>query len=187
MLATLARNWWALALRGLLAVIFGILAWIWPDLTLRVLVIFFGAYALVDGVFALVAAARGERQGSRWPLVIEGVAGVLAGLATLVWPDLTARVLLYLIAAWAIVTGVIEIVATIHLRREIENEVLLGLGGLASVLFGVLLIIFPGSGALALVWLIGAYAIIFGVLLIALAFRLRGLAQHLPTDRAAAA
>lgn len=179
MLASVARTWWTLVLRGVLAIVFGVIAWIWPGLTLGALVFLFGAYALIDGVFALVAAASGgERR--RMPLLLEGVLGIVAGVIAVVWPGLTALALLYVIAAWAIVTGVLEIMAAVELRREIDNELLLGLAGLASIVFGVLLIIFPGSGALTVVWVIGAYAVLFGVLLIALGFRLRGLADRPP-------
>ena len=183
MLAFLARNWWALALRGALAVLFGVMAWIWPDLTVRVLVLLFGAYALVDGVFALYAAFTGAAD-RRWALLFEAVVGIGAGIVTFVWPDLTALTLLYIIASWAVITGLFEIVAAVQLRREIEGEVFLALGGLLSILFGVVLIIFPGEGAIALAWLIGTYAIVFGIALIALGFRLRGLADRLPPSAA---
>lgn len=176
----LARNWWAMALRGLFAVIFGIVAIVWPGLTLSALIIIFGAYALVDGVFAIVSAIRRAGEYSRWwMLLIEGVIGVGAGIIAIVWPGLTALALLYIIAFWAILTGAFEITAAIRLRREIETEWFLGLGGLLSILFGIILIIFPGSGALALTWLIGAYAIIFGIALIVLGLRLRTLAGDL--------
>jgi uncharacterized membrane protein HdeD (DUF308 family) len=183
MLAFLARNWWALALRGALAVLFGVMAWIWPDLTVRVLVLLFGAYALVDGVFALYAAFTGAAD-RRWALLFEAVVGIGAGIVTFVWPDLTALTLLYIIASWAVITGLFEIVAAVQLRREIEGEVFLALGGLLSILFGVLLFVFPGEGAVALAWLIGAYAVVFGVALIALGLRLRGLADRLPPGTA---
>jgi uncharacterized membrane protein HdeD (DUF308 family) len=174
MLLVLARNWWMLALRGLVAVLFGLVAIVWPGLTLTALVLLFGAYALVDGVFAVVSALRtASRQSRWWMLLIEGVIGIVIGVVTFLWPDITALALLYLIAAWAIVTGVFEILAAIRLRREITGEWLLALSGIASVLFGLLLVILPGAGALAVVWLIGIYALIFGVLLIVLAFRLR--------------
>jgi uncharacterized membrane protein HdeD (DUF308 family) len=174
-LPVLARNWWALVLRGLAAILFGVLAFAWPGITLFVLVLFFGAYMLVDGIFAIVAAVRAAGEEDRWwLLLIQGILGVLAGLVAIFWPGLTALALLYFIAAWAIVTGIMEIVAAIRLRREIEGEWALALSGALSVLFGVLLVVLPApAGLLSLVWLIGAYAVATGVLLLILAFRVR--------------
>jgi uncharacterized membrane protein HdeD (DUF308 family) len=175
----LARNWWAVALRGLAAIIFGLVALAVPHLALAALVLLFGAYVLVDGVLAVVSAVRAAERHGRWgTLLVEGIAGIAAGVLTFVWPGLTALVLLYLIAFWAIVTGIVEVVAAIRLRREITNEWLLGLAGVASVLFGVVLVVFPGAGALTVVWLIGIYALVFGFLLLGLAWRLRDLRQH---------
>lgn len=172
MLTTLANNWWTLVLRGFAAVIFGILAYIWPGITFTVLVLFFGAYALWDGVFALIGAFR--RQGERrWALVLEGIAGVAAGLVTFFWTGAATLALLLIIGAWAIVTGIFEIIAAIRLREEIEGEWLLLISGVLSVLFGIAIAIWPAAGLVAVVWLIGAYAILFGILLIVLGFRLR--------------
>lgn len=174
----LSRNWWAVGLRGLAAVIFGILALIWPGETLVVLVLLFGAYALVDGIFAVVSAIRGRTTIRDWGwLLAEGIFGILIGIFAFFRTGATALFLLYLIAIWAILTGIAEIVQAVRLRRVISNEWLLILGGAASVLFGLLLIIFPGTGALAVVWLIGLYAIIFGLLLLGLSWRLRGMQQ----------
>ena len=186
MLDVVARNWWTLVLRGVLAVLFGVLAWVWPGLTLGVLVALFAAYALVDGVFALIAAFSGAGGERRLPLVLEGVLSIGAGVVAIAWPDLTTLALLYVIAAWAIITGLFEILAAVELRREIDNEWLLGLAGVGSIVFGILLVVFPGTGALALVWLIGVYAILFGVLLIALGFRLRSVAERRPSGRGSA-
>lgn len=178
MLKLLTRNWWLVALRGLLAVIFGVLALIWPQITLSALVILFGVYILIDGIFTVISALRDREQYVHWGLLLlEGLAGIAIGVLTFIWPGITALVLLYLIVAWALVTGVLEIIAAFQLRKEIENEWLLGLGGVASLVFGVLALIWPASGALAIVWIIGIYAIIFGVVLIALGFRLRNLHQ----------
>ncbi|MDQ3927890.1 MAG: HdeD family acid-resistance protein [Chloroflexota bacterium] len=174
MLALLARYWWVFALRGAVAIIFGIMALVWPLLTLQVLLILFGAYALVDGVFAVVSGITVRERNSRWwGLLLRGIAGIIIGLVTFFWPGMTALALLYFFAAWEIVTGTMEIVAGIQLRRIIENEWLLILAGAVSIIFGLVLVIFPGAGALALVWLISAYSISFGILLLVLAFRLR--------------
>jgi uncharacterized membrane protein HdeD (DUF308 family) len=181
----LARHWWVVALRGLVAVLFGILAFVWPGLTLAALVFLFGAYALVDGILGVVAALRGDAQ-HRLAMLLEGVVGILAGLAAFAWPGLTALVLLYIIAFWAILTGVLEIVAAVRLRRVIQNEWSLLIGGALSVLFGVMLVVAPGAGALAVVWIIAAYAVVFGIALLALAWRLRGHAQRLGGPRATA-
>ncbi len=174
MAVVLARNWWALALRGLFALLFGLLAFIWPGLTLAVLVLLFGAYVLVDGIFAIVAAVNAPKGYARWwVLLLEGIVDVIVGLLTFLWPAMTALVLLYFIAAWAIITGVLEIVAALRLRKAIRNEWLLVLSGVLSILFGLALMLMPVAGALAVVWLIGAYAVLFGLLLLTLALRLR--------------
>jgi len=175
-LPMLAGNWWALLLRGIAAALFGLAALFWPGLTLFVLIVFFGAYALVDGVLAIVAGIRGS-EGSRWLLLAEGVFGVLAGLAALFWPGMTALVLLFLISAWAIFTGLLKVVMAIFFRREVENAWLMGLSGVLSILFGLVLAVLPGAGLLSLVWLIGIYALIFGIALIVLGFRARGRRQ----------
>jgi uncharacterized membrane protein HdeD (DUF308 family) len=178
MLKDISRYWWAVALRGLAAVLFGIAALVWPAITLQVLVLLFGAYALVDGIFSLVQAF-GSGTRFRGLVAVEGLASIAVGVVALVWPGITALALIYLIAAWAVVTGILEVVAAVQLRKLIENEWLLVLGGIASVAFGVIVALQPGAGALAMVWLIGAYAIAFGVLLIALGFRLRGIDQEM--------
>ena len=172
MLPAMVGNWWVLLVRGIAAVLFGLAALFWPGLTLFVLIVFFGAYVLVDGIFALVAGIRGSGS-RRWLLLAEGVIGVLAGLIALFWPGMSALVLMYVIAAWAVSTGILKVVMALSLRREIDNEWLMVLSGVLSVLFGVILAVLPGAGLLALVWLIGIYAVIFGVGLIVLAFRVR--------------
>ncbi|MGH7332888.1 MAG: HdeD family acid-resistance protein [Candidatus Rokuibacteriota bacterium] len=167
-------SWWALALRGVLAILFGLLVFLWPGITLFVLLLFFGAHALIDGVLALVAAFRGSTSGGRWwAMLIQGILGIATGIVTFVWPGLTAIVLLYFIAIWAIVIGIFEIAAAIRLRKEIEGEWLLALRGVLAVLFGVILIVNPGAGALAVVWTIGVFSIALGVLELVLAVRLR--------------
>jgi uncharacterized membrane protein HdeD (DUF308 family) len=176
MLQALAQNWWAIVVRGVCAVLFGLAAFLWPGLTLTVLVLLYGAYALVDGVLAVIWSLAGRHPGAfPWGVLLAGVAGIFFGVITFLWPGLTALALLYLIAAWAIVRGIFEIVAAVHLRREIEGEWLLALSGVFSVLLGVVLILAPGAGALAVIWWIGAASIVFGVLTILLGLRLRRL------------
>ncbi len=180
MLVLLARNWWTLLIRGIAAILFGILALIWPGLTLTVLVIFFGAYALVDGAFNIVAAFRRRKKDEDWwLLLLEGLSSLLFGVLALTWPEITALVLLIFIAAWALVTGAFEVAAAIALRKELEGEWMLILSGLASMIFGTLLFAFPGAGAVAVAWIIGSYAILFGALLVALSLRLRKLSKSL--------
>jgi len=169
----LARYWWLILLRGIAAIIFGVLAFIWPGITLVTLVLLFGAFTLVDGVLALAHAIMGGNVGSRWWLALTGVLGIAVGLLTFFWPGLTALVLLFFIASWAIVLGVFQIIGAIRLRKEIDNEWAIGLSGALSVLFGVVLVIAPGAGALGLIWVIAAYAIVFGVLLVMAAFKLK--------------
>ena len=172
------RHWWAVALRGVMAILFGLMALFWPHLTLGVLVIFFGAFALVGGIFAVVAALGDRGVHDRWGMLLaEGVVGIAIGLVTFFWPLITALILLYLIAIWAIVTGVLEIAVAVWMHRAAGNEWMLLLGGIASLLFGVLLAELPGVGLLALTWVIGIYALIFGVLLLFLGFQWRRLAH----------
>jgi uncharacterized membrane protein HdeD (DUF308 family) len=174
MIVVLARNWWMMALRGLFAILFGLAAFAWPGITLGALVLLFGAYALADGIFAVISAVAVPPLGvAWWDLLVEGLLGIGTGVLTLAWPSITALVLLYLIAAWAVMTGIFEIAAAIRLRREIRGEWALALSGVLSVLLGVALVAAPGAGALAMIWLIGAYAVAFGALLLALAFNLR--------------
>jgi uncharacterized membrane protein HdeD (DUF308 family) len=173
MVHELAKNWWLVLLRGIAAIVFGVLAFVWPGLTLLVLIMFYGAWALVDGVLAIIAAVTGGAPAPRWWLAIVGVLGILAGILTFLWPGITALVLLFFIAGWAIAIGVFQIIGAIRLRKEIDNEWLLILSGVVSVLFGIGVLLVPGAGALALVWVIGLYAIVEGVLYIALSFRLK--------------
>jgi uncharacterized membrane protein HdeD (DUF308 family) len=173
----LTRNWWALLIRGFLGVAFGVLTWVWPGMTLMILVTLFGVYALVDGVFAVVSAVRAARRQERWwPVALEGALGLAAGVVTFVAPLATAFALLIIVAAWALSTGVLQIVAAIRLRKHIRGEWLLALAGVLSVAVGVLLILRPGAGLMALVWWIGAYAFASGLIMIALAIKLKRLA-----------
>jgi uncharacterized membrane protein HdeD (DUF308 family) len=171
----LARNWWALALRGALAILLGLTAFVLPGVLLASLVLLFGAYALVDGIFAIIAGIRlAERHERWWPLVLEGLVGVVAGIMVFLLPAAAVLALLYLVSAWSIVTGVFRIAAAVKLRKQIEGEWLLILNGLLSVLFGVVIFVFPAVGLVTVVWIIGMYAIMFGILLLVLGFRLRG-------------
>jgi uncharacterized membrane protein HdeD (DUF308 family) len=180
MLEKFTQYWWMFAVRGVAAVIFGVLALIWPGQALQALVLVFGAYALVDGIFAVTAgiAARGYFD-RWWAMLLEGVVGVVIGLLTFFWPNITALVLVYFIAAWGLTTGILEIVAAIQLRRVITGEWMMILGGLFSILFGVLLFVSPVAGAVSVIWMIGIYAITFGILEIVFAYRLHALLREL--------
>ncbi len=170
----LSERWWTLALRGAAAIIFGILTFIAPGASLFALVLLFGVYAIVNGAINLSLSARGRAGEPRWgSLAFESVASIVAGVIAIAWPGITAFALLVLIGVWAIVTGVAQVVAAVRLRKEIRGEWLLALGGVLSVVFGVLLLIFPAAGALAVAVWIGAYALVFGAVLVALGFRLR--------------
>jgi uncharacterized membrane protein HdeD (DUF308 family) len=172
----LASRWWVLLVRGIAAILFGVLALVWPGISILALVILWGAYAFVDGVFDFTLAANAGSEGRRWGwLFFEGLVSIGAAVVALVWPGMTAFALLALIAVWAIFTGIAEIVAAIELRRVIEGEWLLALSGVLSVVFGVLVLIYPRAGALAVLAVIGAYAMVFGVLMIGLGIRLHRL------------
>ncbi|SRR5579871_115627 len=186
MLHALARNWWLVLLRGIAGIVFGVLALVWPGITLLTLVLLYGAYALVDGIVALAAAFTGSaRPVPTWWLILVGLLGLAAGVVTFAWPGITALVLILLIGIWAIAHGVFEIIGAIRLRHEIDNEWMLILAGALSVVFGVLVVAMPGAGALGLIWAIGAYAIVFGALLVGLSLRLRS-HRHAPATPAAA-
>ena len=174
MVRNLAQNWWALVIRGVAGVLFGIGALVWPPAAVAALVLLFGAYALVDGIFNIVAALRAPREGRRWGwLTFSGLIGIATGLITFFFPGITALALVVLIASWSVVTGVAEIVAAIRLRKQIRHEWLWILSGLLSVAFGLLLVVLPAAGAVALAVWIGAYMLVFGALLIAFGLRLR--------------
>lgn len=174
--SALTARWWTLVLRGIAAILFGVLAFVVPEGSLLALVLLWGSFAVVNGVFALALAVTRGRAGMRWGwLLFEGTASIAAGVLTFVWPGITAQVLLIVIAAWAVLTGSAEIAAAIRLRHVITDEWLLAASGVLSIAFGALLVAAPESGALALVWMIGAYAVIFGILLISLGVRLNQL------------
>jgi uncharacterized membrane protein HdeD (DUF308 family) len=175
LLGTLAENWWLLLLRGLVAIAFGVVAFLWPNITLMALTYLWGAYAIIDGAIAIWAAFNlsGGDAGPRWWLGLTGVVGILAGIVAFVYTGMTALVLLMFIAVWAIIIGALQLYAAVQLGKMIENEWLLVLSGLLSIAFGALLIAWPSTGALAVIWTIAWYAVFFGCLLIGLAFRLK--------------
>lgn len=174
MVEVLTRNWWMWLIRGIAAIVFGLLAWRWPGVTWITIAILFGAYALVDGIFAIVATVRAaESQQRWWPFLIEGIVGILIAAITFYDVRITLLALYFTIAAWAFLTGIFEIIAAVQLRKHIANEIWLIIAGIASIAFGVLMLYFPMAGMLAIIWLIAAYAIVFGILMIAFALRLR--------------
>ena len=176
----LSRNWWVLLLRGLAAIAFGVLAWFQPGVSLSVLVLLFGAYALADGILGIWTAITGRKEHEDWwVLLLWGLMGIGVGLLTFLAPGITALVLLFYIAIWAVGTGILQIVTAIRLRREIKGEWFLILGGLVSVLFGIFLMTQPGAGALALLWLIATYAVIFGIFLVIFGFKVRSFGKWL--------
>ena len=169
-----ATNWWSAVLRGLLGILVGVVTFFMPGLTLTVLVFLFAGYALVDGVLNIAGAVRSARAHDRWGvLVIEGAAGIAAAVVTAVWPAITALALVFVIAAWALVTGAMELAAAFRLRKHIEGEWLLALSGILSLLFGVLMIFAPVAGALVIAFWVGAYCLVFGIVMVALGFRLK--------------
>jgi len=172
-------KWWALVLRGIAAIVFGLIAFFLPGITVGALIILFAAYALVDGVFSIAAAInRTDRSGHWGAMLLRGILGILASVAAMTLPSMTALILLYLIAAWAIVTGIVEISAAIQLRKIITGEWMLVIAGILSILFGVGLIAYPGPGILAVVWLIGTYAVVFGAVMVGLGISLRARRRH---------
>ena len=174
MLHALARNWWLILLRGICAIAFGMLTFIWPGVSLLTLILLYGAFALADGIFSLAAAITGSTPTPRWWLAVVGVLGIAAGTMTFLWPGLTAIVLQIFIACWAVAIGVMQIIGAIQLRKEIRDEWLLIAGGALSIVFGIILLTNPRVGALALLYVIGSYAILYGILLVSFSVRLRG-------------
>ena len=186
-LSQLADRWWMLVIRGAAAMLFGVATFVAPGISLVALVILWGAYAIVDGVLNLTTAVRGKRAGRSWGwLMFEGIVSIAAGVLTFLWPGITAIALLAVIGAWAVLTGIAEIAAAVRLRKQIQGEWLLASSGVLSILFGALLFARPSAGALAVVWMIGAYAIVFGVVLAGLGLRLhswrRAAGRAMPSD-----
>jgi uncharacterized membrane protein HdeD (DUF308 family) len=162
-----------LIIRGILGVVVGVLAFVWPGITIAALVILFGAYAVIDGVTNVLLGATKTAHGRSWAQVVQGIVGIVAGVLTFIWPAITALVLIMFIAAWAIVTGIFEIVAAIRLRKVVTGEWLLVLSGLMSLAFGTLVFAFPLAGAVGIAWVLGCYTAASGIVLIALGVRLR--------------
>jgi uncharacterized membrane protein HdeD (DUF308 family) len=186
LVSVVTGRWWSFVLRGVAAILFGVLALAMPGPSLLALVLVWGAYAVVDGVLTLMLAVRRGRVGERWGwFLVEGIVSIAAGVLTFAWPAITGLVLLLVISIRAVVAGVAEVVAAIRLRKVIAHEWLLGASGVLSVAFGLILLVYPAAGALAVVWMIGSYAILFGVLLTGLGLRLqrwhRTGERHLPT------
>lgn len=172
--------WWVLLLRGVLAILFGIAAYAWPGMTLATLVTLFGAFAFVDGIFNVFHAFSGRKEDERWwVLLLEGLLGIAFGVITFQAPEITATVLILYIAFWAMATGVLRIILAVRLRKEIEGEWWMALAGLAGIVFGVLMVARPGAGALALLWLVATWAIVSGVFLVILSFKVKGLGGRL--------
>lgn len=179
MLSALSRNWWATVLRGIVAIAVGVFAWARPDIFWASLVLVFGVYAVVDGLFAIVAAFKGET-GDRLLHLIEGVVGIGAGAIVVLYPDRVGTAIVLVIGLWAAVTGVLEVLSAVRLRREIEDEWLLGIGGVMSVILGAILIARPRFGEVTTTYVLGTYGIVFGVVLVLLGLRLRGLKPEVP-------
>jgi uncharacterized membrane protein HdeD (DUF308 family) len=176
----LSRDWWHFAVRGIAAILFGLLALVWPKSAITALVLLFGAFAFVDGTIAMVSGIQVRKYFKYWwALLLEGLTGIVIAVMTFVWPNIAALVLLYFIAAWAILTGIFEIVAALEFRNLIPGEWATFLSGLLSVIVGVILFVYPSAGAVGLMWTIAFYAIFAGIMEIVFAFRLRGLGQKL--------
>lgn len=170
----LRRSWWVLLLRGVAAIVFGVLTWMQPVASAAALVLIFGAYVFVDGLLGVYSAFKSRNESRHWwVLLLWGLTGIVFGVLTVINPAITALVLTIYIGVWALITGVVEIVAALRLRKEIEGEWLLILGGLISVVFGIFLLVQPGAGMMALLWVIATYAVIFGVLMVILAFKVK--------------
>lgn len=179
MLTTLSQNWWATVLRGVAAIALGVFAWARPDIFWPSLVLVFGVYAVVDGVFAMVAAIKGE-SGDRWFQVLEGVLGIGAGAIVFLYPDQAGTAIVIVIGIWALVTGILEILSAVRLRKQVADEWLLGISGAVSVVLGVVLLARPRFGEVTTTYVLGTYGIIFGAVLVLLGFRLRGMKPDFP-------
>ena len=187
-LTQLSRNWWHFAVRGVLAIVFGVLALAWPEAAKTALVLLFGAFVLANGLFTVVTGVQSREYFKQWwALVLEGLTGIVIAVLMFIWPGIAGQALLYVIAAWAILTGIFEIMAAIELRNVIVGESVLTLYGLLSIVFGVLLFMFPSAGATGIVWAIGFFAIFGGIMEIVFAFRLRDLGRELEPKKTSTA
>lgn len=183
----LADNWWAVGLRGILGIVFGLICLLTPGVALGAFVILFAAYMFVDGGFAIASAWKAARSGERWGLlIVEGLVDIAAGLLAVIWPAITMVALIWLVAIWAIVSGALMLYAAFTLNRD-HGRWWLALGGIASVIFGIVLLLAPVVGAVVLTWWLGAYALVFGVLLLVLAFQLHGKQEEVKKKPATAA
>ena len=181
----LANNWWAVALRGVVALLFGITAFVMPLVTMLSLVVFFAAFSFVDGVFGIVMSVRGARRGERWIwLLLNGILGIVAGALAILWPGITVLAFVMLVAAWALVSGTFMLISAFRLKID-HGRVWLAVGGIASIVFGILLVISPFIGALVLTYWTGAHALVLGGTLLVLAYRLRSHRTGLPSNLAA--
>jgi uncharacterized membrane protein HdeD (DUF308 family) len=179
MIPAIVGNWWAVVVRGLIAIGLGVVTLMWPAVTVGALVLLFGFYALLDGVFSFIAAFKASRHHERWGYLLgEGIVGVLAGVLTFAWPAITTIALVYMVAAWAVVTGVLEIAAAFRLRKHIAGEILLAIAGVVSIAFGIMLVAAPLAGVLVIAVWIGIYELIFGGTMLALGLRLRRWSQR---------
>ena len=177
-------HWWVLLLRGVLAILFGIVAYTWPGMTLVMLLTLFGAFVLVDGVFNVFHAFSGRKEDEHWwVLLLEGLLGIAIGLITFQAPEVTATVLILYIGFWAMATGVLRIILAVRLRKEIEGEWWMALSGLAGIVFGVFMVARPGAGALAVLWLVAIWAVVGGVCLVIFSFKVKALGGKLDEVR----
>jgi uncharacterized membrane protein HdeD (DUF308 family) len=180
----ISGSWWSWLLRGIAAVVFGVLAILWPGITFLAFVAMFAAYALIDGVLHLTSAFRAPQGQPRWLLALQGILGIGVAVLTFMWPGITALALLFLIGAWAIIGGAMRIALAIQLRKVIAGEWLLGLSGVMSIIFGVLVYLVPVAGVVGVAFIVGFYAITLGVVMMSLAFRLRKFERSLESSRA---
>ena len=176
MVTLYGRFWWSFFIRGIIATLFGLAAIVLPGVTLELLAILLAAFLIADGVFSFMASMGGKGTDPQWWLLLaEGLAGILIGILAIIWPGITVMAVIVIIAFWALLTGLLEIIAAVRLRHEIKGEWMLGLAGIISILFGIVLFANPGAGAVVLIWLVGIYAIVFGISMILLGLKLR---QH---------